>query len=253
VLYLNPNAAETVARALVAALVLVVVAGIVTLLREGLQERQRELEELAVRDPLTGIGNYRLLTERLAYEIARHRRSSGLLTVMLLDLDGFKEVNDTFGHLVGDSVLRTVADALSAAVRAQDTLARQGGDEFSILAPDTSYEQAARLATRARDAVAADQRLADGERRLGHLPDARAGPIDSVDPRRRRPAPRQAQAHRRSTRTPQRTRPRTPGALNAQPGRFLCQPPGRPRRSRQANDRWPERHRLFTSNAPVAD
>jgi diguanylate cyclase (GGDEF)-like protein len=155
VLYLNPNAAETVARALVGGLVLVVVAGIVTLLREGLQQRQRELEELAVLDPLTGIGNYRLLTERLEYEIARHRRSSEFLTVMLLDLDGFKEVNDTFGHLVGDSVLCTVADALSAAVRSQDTLARQGGDEFSILAPDTSYEQAARLATRARDAVGA--------------------------------------------------------------------------------------------------
>jgi diguanylate cyclase (GGDEF)-like protein len=152
-LYPGPNAAETTARTLIRVLVLVVIAGIVTLLREGLQERQRELEKLALRDPLTGVGNYRLLSERLEYEILRHRRSGGSLTVMLLDLDGFKEINDTLGHLAGDRVLREIASALAAAVRAQDTLARQGGDEFSILAPGTTDEQAARLAIRVHGAV----------------------------------------------------------------------------------------------------
>jgi diguanylate cyclase (GGDEF)-like protein len=88
------------------------------------------------------------------YEISRHRRSGKSMTVMLLDLDGFKHVNDTYGHLIGDRVLRAVADALSAAMRAQDTLARQGGDEFSILAPGTTTEQARVLATRAQQAVA---------------------------------------------------------------------------------------------------
>src|SRR2546421_2182536 len=116
------------------------------LLREGLEKRQRELEDLAVRDPLTGVGNFRLLSERLDYEIARHLRSGGSLTVMLLDLDGFKGVNDTFGHLVGDKVLVDVAHALGSSVRAQDTLARQGGDEFSILAPDTENDEAKALA-----------------------------------------------------------------------------------------------------------
>jgi diguanylate cyclase (GGDEF)-like protein len=147
------NGAETTARTIVGVLVLVVIAGVVTLLREGLQERQRELEELAMRDPLTGVGNYRLLSERLEYEIERHRRSGESLTVMVLDLDGFKEINDTLGHLAGDRVLREVAASLSSALRAQDTLARQGGDEFSILAPGTSDAQAKRLATRVQDAI----------------------------------------------------------------------------------------------------
>jgi len=152
--YLHSHGGELAARALVGVVMLVVIAAIVTVLRERLAERQRELEELAVRDPLTGVGNYRLLADRLEYEIARHRRSGASLTVMLLDLDGFKEINDSFGHLAGDRVLVEVARSLSATVREQDTLARQGGDEFSILAPGTGTEGALRLASRLRDAVA---------------------------------------------------------------------------------------------------
>jgi diguanylate cyclase (GGDEF)-like protein len=151
--YAGPHASLAGARTVVDVLLLVVIAGIVTRLREGLQTRQRELQELTVRDPLTGVGNYRLLSERLDHEVAHHRRSGESLTVMVLDLDGFKEINDTFGHPVGDRVLIEVARALASSVRAQDTLARQGGDEFSILAPDTDDEQAKRLATRAQEAV----------------------------------------------------------------------------------------------------
>jgi diguanylate cyclase (GGDEF)-like protein len=151
-LYEAPTGTEP-ARTLIRILVLVIIAGIVTLLREGLQRRQRELEALAMRDPLTGVGNYRLLTERLEYEVVRHRRTGSSLTVMLLDLDGFKEINDTLGHLTGDRVLHEVAAALACTVRAQDTLARQGGDEFSILAPETGHDQAAQLALRVRAAV----------------------------------------------------------------------------------------------------
>jgi diguanylate cyclase (GGDEF)-like protein len=74
---------------------------------------------------------------------------------MLLDLDRFKVINDTFGHLVGDRVLIEVARALVACVRSQDTLARQGGDEFSILAPETGEDHAEGLAARARDSLEA--------------------------------------------------------------------------------------------------
>jgi diguanylate cyclase (GGDEF)-like protein len=155
VLYLDPRHGMVAAHALVRVLLLVVIAGIITALREGLESRQRELEDLTVRDPLTGVGNYRLLADRMDYEISRHRRSGTSMTVMLLDLDGFKHVNDTYGHLIGDRVLCEVARALSTATRTQDTLARQGGDEFSILAPDTTTEQARVLATRAQRAVAA--------------------------------------------------------------------------------------------------
>ncbi len=146
---------HTPAQVAVGILTLVVIAGIITMLREGLQARQRRLEELAVRDPLTGVGNYRLLTERLNYEIARHRRSGACLSVLLFDLNGFKEINDTLGHQVGDRVLADVARALAGCVREQDTLARQGGDEFSIIAPETDSEQVWWLAARATEAVRA--------------------------------------------------------------------------------------------------
>ena len=152
--YATARFSHTPARVAVDILTLVVIAGIVTVLREGLQARQRRLEELTVRDPLTGVGNYRLLTERLDYEIARHRRSGAALSVLVFDLDGFKEINDTFGHQVGDRVLADVARALTGSIREQDTVARQGGDEFSIVAPQTDSEQAWRLAARAQRAVA---------------------------------------------------------------------------------------------------
>jgi diguanylate cyclase (GGDEF)-like protein len=153
--HLHGDSGETLARTVVGVLLLVMIAGVVTLLREGLQTRQAEFQELTLRDPLTGVGNYRLLSERLVYEIARHGRSGRALTIMLLDLDGFKQINDTFGHLIGDRVLSEVARALATAVRAQDTLARHGGDEFSILAPETDDAHAGGLAARACDAIAA--------------------------------------------------------------------------------------------------
>jgi diguanylate cyclase (GGDEF)-like protein len=152
-LFYSSSASDTPARVIVGVLLLVVVTGIVTALREGLEKRQRELELLAVRDPLTGVGNYRLMTERLDYEIARHVRSGACMTVMLLDLDGFKNVNDTLGHLVGDRVLVEVAHAIEGSVRAQDTVSRQGGDEFSVLAPETDGDAAKALAARAHEAV----------------------------------------------------------------------------------------------------
>lgn len=134
-------------------LLIVGVAAIVTALREGLEKRQRELQELILRDPLTGVGNYRLLAERLDYELTRHRRSGQALSVLLLDMNGFKQVNDTYGHLAGDQVLVEVAQALRSALRSQDTLARQGGDEFSILAPETDSEQAEHLMRRVHAAM----------------------------------------------------------------------------------------------------
>ena len=154
ILYHHPSSSHTAGQTTVGVLMLVVVAGVITVLREGLARRQQELEHLAVRDPLTGVGNYRLLSERLHYELARHRRSRMALTVMVLDLDGFKDINDCFGHLVGDQLLVEVGRALEATLRSQDTLARQGGDEFSILAPETSDEQADGLAQRVQEAVA---------------------------------------------------------------------------------------------------
>ena len=122
--------------------------------REQADTRVAATARLAYTDPLTGAGNRRLLNERLAYEIARHGRHRRPLSVVVMDLDGFKRVNDRFGHAAGDEVLRDVAAALKATVRDQDTVVRQGGDEFCVLAPETARGDADRLAARLEEAVA---------------------------------------------------------------------------------------------------
>ncbi len=115
----------------------------VTLLADGLlgvardvtqvRALQAELAEMALRDPLTGLANRRLLDEVLALALSRTARSGDPLAVALLDLDGFKRVNDTHGHDAGDAVLVETARRLSAAVRDADVVARIGGDEFVIV------------------------------------------------------------------------------------------------------------------------
>ena len=115
--------------------------------------RAAGLLHLAHLDPLTGLGNARLLRSRLEYEIARHHRHRRQMTLMVLDLDGFKGVNDRFGHPAGDELLREVARRLTRTVREGDTVIRQGGDEFCVLAPETGFRDADRLAERIGEAV----------------------------------------------------------------------------------------------------
>lgn len=124
-----------------------------TVVLERAEAQGRQLEHLVRRDPLTGLGNRRLLEERLAYEIQRHNGGQSL-SVIALDLNGFKELNDQVGHSAGDDLLRTVARVLEATVRTQDTVVRQGGDEFCILAPNTDACEAERLGEAVRDAIA---------------------------------------------------------------------------------------------------
>ena len=118
-----------------------------------IQARQEGLRLISQQDALTGLGNRRLLHDRLNYEIARHRRHSRRFSVLALDLDGFKQVNDRFGHPAGDEILREVAKALEKAVRDQDTVVRVGGDEFCVLAPEIGWEDAERMANRLEAAV----------------------------------------------------------------------------------------------------
>jgi diguanylate cyclase (GGDEF)-like protein len=142
-----------VAESLIALPILLVTAAVVVHLRERLTAAVAAVGAEARADALTGVGNYRLLDERLRYETLRHRRTGRPLSIVVLDLDRFKEVNDGLGHLAGDQLLREVADTLSRAVREADTVVRQGGDEFCVLAPETSAEQADLLLGRIKHAL----------------------------------------------------------------------------------------------------
>jgi diguanylate cyclase (GGDEF)-like protein len=121
--------------------------------KRRIEARQEGLKLLSQQDALTGLGNRRLLHERLRYEIARHRRHGRRFSLLALDLDGFKQVNDRFGHPAGDEILREVARAMERAVRDQDTVVRVGGDEFCILVPESSWADADHMAERLRRSV----------------------------------------------------------------------------------------------------
>lgn len=108
---------------------------------------KQRLHALATTDPLTGLANRRKLDEVLPLEFRRSQREELPLSVLLVDIDRFKQLNDAHGHLVGDEVLKTLADLLlSFAQRAGDLAVRLGGDEFLVMLPGTDSPQAAALA-----------------------------------------------------------------------------------------------------------
>ena len=109
-----------------------------------------EIRKLAIRDGLTGLYNYRHFWELLVHEIMKSRRYQSPLSLLFLDLDNFKIINDTLGHLQGDLVLKTLAAYLQGGVRQADVACRYGGEEFLVLLPETGLEQAIRLAKRLR-------------------------------------------------------------------------------------------------------
>jgi diguanylate cyclase (GGDEF)-like protein len=125
----------------------------VAFLRERLEASERRFRDLAERDPLTGVGNYRMLSERLPAELARHQRYGHELALIVIDLDDFKRINDEFGHQLGDRVLQEVAGALIGTVRASDFVVRHGGDEFAVICPETGRGAVEELAGRLRKAL----------------------------------------------------------------------------------------------------
>jgi diguanylate cyclase (GGDEF)-like protein len=122
---------------------------------DELRRANERLAGLAVTDDLTGVANRRRILEGIQEAMAFARRRSACLSVLLADLDGFKEVNDRLGHAVGDEVLRRVARAMEAALRTEDLLGRYGGDEFVAVLPGTNGEGAREAAERLRQAVLA--------------------------------------------------------------------------------------------------
>ena len=122
-------------------------------------ERMRDLEILVSRDPLTGLANRREFEARIDQEIERHSRSGAPLSLALLDIDFFKRINDSHGHDMGDSALKTIAKKVRKCVRGADLVARYGGEEFAVLMPDTKPEMAFRVAERIRKAIGREATL----------------------------------------------------------------------------------------------
>jgi diguanylate cyclase (GGDEF)-like protein len=132
-----------------------------------LTRREADALRLAELDELTGLGNYRMFSRQLAAEVARSRRYDDPFSLVLLDLDGFKAINDELGHLAGDDALRHVAGALREALREEDVCCRQGGDEFAVIAVRAGEQEAAELSERLTQAIEQLPFGVNGERRLG--------------------------------------------------------------------------------------
>jgi two-component system cell cycle response regulator len=123
-------------------------------LQDSLEEQaQRQLYDSATKDALTGAYNKKFFAERLKTEHAFHFRRAGPMSLVLFDIDFFKKVNDTYGHLAGDFVLKKISAVVAGQLREEDVFARYGGEEFGIILRETSAERAFIIAERVRRAV----------------------------------------------------------------------------------------------------
>jgi len=127
----------------------------------------RRIEHLAHYDPLTDLPNRTLLADLLEREVARARRSERGFALLMFDLDGFKLVNDTWGHAAGDKLLAMVADRARGCMRASDMVGRLGGDEFLAILPEATHEGALQVAEKLREAMSAPYPLGRHTATLG--------------------------------------------------------------------------------------
>lgn len=122
-------------------------------MQDELFQANRKLEQMAITDSLTGCYNRRYLMQQLEHEVLTNLRYKIPFALILFDIDLFKQVNDTYGHIVGDEVIRRTAEAVRSSLRRTDILARYGGEEFTLYMPHTTKEQAEMLAQRVREEV----------------------------------------------------------------------------------------------------
>lgn len=115
------------------------------------------LRGMAFRDSLTGLYTHRYFYDQLVHEVERSLRYGHPLSLLMIDLDRFKELNDTYGHLMGDKLLKLVADTITSCVRGSDIVGRYGGDEFVVILPDTKLDEARAVAEKLRAAVRGHQ------------------------------------------------------------------------------------------------
>ena len=197
-----------------------------------------ELDRLSREDSLTGVANRRAWDEALARSCAEAERTGRSLSVLLLDIDRFKDINDEHGHRRGDEVLQEVAGCLAGRIRSADLLARVGGDEFAVLCPNTGPEEARHLADHLVELVAAmpgalTVSVGSAVRWPGAEPDAVMGLADrrlyeakqaaERDRGQRSPADRYGRGH-----VPQHHHPPGPGAHGHRRGDRGRRPPVRP-------------------------
>ena len=143
-------------------------------LEERVNERTKELQLLnskivhqAMHDPLTGLPNRALIVEQLKKEISHSKRSNTTLSVFMIDLNNFKDVNDTLGHPVGDGLLKDVAQRLRLSLRESDTVGRLGGDEFAVVLPGVSEDEAISVATKIKERLEPSFTLDDHVLKIG--------------------------------------------------------------------------------------
>src|ERR1035441_6262530 len=140
------------------------------------------MEHAAMHDPLTGLPNRLLFNDRLQHGISNARRSGRPMALLVLDIDGFKALNDALGHSAGDTVLRETAARLQASVRVSDTVARLGGDEFVIVAVDADPAQAELISTKVRQRMEEPMTVDDRQVPVGLSVGQAAFPEDGGEP-----------------------------------------------------------------------
>jgi diguanylate cyclase (GGDEF)-like protein len=178
-IYSDRPSDEVMLWALAAGPGVILTAIVVGRLTSGLEQSREAYRQLSTEDGLTGVGNYRALNERLRHETARHQRRGREFAVLTLDLDNFKDVNETQGHLVGDLVLAIIGSMLDLKVRTEDAVFRQGGDEFAVIAPETGRHQAEYLAGRVEEAVS---RVSSGDVQISASVGCAVYPQDGLEP-----------------------------------------------------------------------
>jgi diguanylate cyclase (GGDEF)-like protein len=148
-------------------------------LQDELKTRMEELDRLASTDPLTGLYNRRMFFRRMDEEVARAGRTASPMCLIYVDIDHFKEINDTYGHSAGDAVLQQISRTMTRILRRGDVLGRIGGEEFLILLPDTTGVAGQRIAERLRQRVE-HATIFFGDRKLNVT--VSAGVFSAADP-----------------------------------------------------------------------
>ena len=169
------------------------------------------LQDVAAKDALTGLANRRCFLDRLAGEVARGRRRSETLTVVVLDMNGFGVINDVNGHAAGDALLVRVAQALTGQIRRSDLIARLGSDEFGLVLPDTRHPQALKVVCRLQKTVVPVPREGQTSTRLSCSFGIAVWPKDAQTPEsllREAEARLHAMKHRPDRRSPARGKAR---------------------------------------------